>query len=124
MDPGFVEEVVAALLEGGYIDDAAFARRFAEDRRNLDQWGAERIERRLKELGVDRELIAGRASATGEHDELGGRVRAARAPLPGCRPRRRATSSARSASSSARATTSSWRTTPCAATREAEDRTN
>jgi regulatory protein len=69
VDPGFVEEVVAALLEGGYLDDAAFARRFAEDRRNLDQWGADRIERRLKELGVDRQLIAA-AVAEGGHDEL------------------------------------------------------
>ena len=68
-DPGLVEEVVAALLEGGYVDDAAFAQRFAEDRRNLDQWGADRIERRLTELGVDRHLIQA-AVAAGEHDEL------------------------------------------------------
>jgi regulatory protein len=69
VDPGFVEEVVAALLEGGYVDDAKFAARFAEDRRNLDQWGADRIERRLQELGVDRHLIQGAVGA-GEHDEL------------------------------------------------------
>ena len=68
-DPALVEEVVAALLEGGYVDDAAFARRFAEDRRNLDQWGADRIERRLLELGVDRHLIQA-AVGEGEHDEL------------------------------------------------------
>jgi regulatory protein len=68
-DPALVEEVVAALLEGGYVDDAAFAQRFAEDRRNLDQWGADRIERRLLELGVDRHLIQA-AIAAGEHDEL------------------------------------------------------
>jgi len=68
-DPAFVEEVVAALLDGGYVDDAAFARRFAEDRRNLDQWGADRIERRLLELGVDRHLIR-EAVGEGEHDEL------------------------------------------------------
>jgi regulatory protein len=69
VDPVFVEEVVAALLEGGYVDDAAFARRFAEDRRNLDAWGAERIERRLSELGVPRHLIR-EAVGEGEHDEL------------------------------------------------------
>ncbi|MDA0165089.1 RecX family transcriptional regulator [Solirubrobacter ginsenosidimutans] len=67
--PAFVEEVVAALLEGGYVDDATFARRFAEDRRNLDAWGSDRIERRLLELGVDRALIA-EAVGVGEHDEL------------------------------------------------------
>jgi regulatory protein len=68
-DPALVEEVVAALLEGGYVDDAAFAQRFAEDRRNLDRWGADRIERRLLDLGVDRHLIHA-AIAAGEHDEL------------------------------------------------------
>src|SRR5439155_343804 len=42
----------------GYVDDRRFARQFAEDRRRLDSWGSDRIERRLRELGVDRELIA------------------------------------------------------------------
>jgi regulatory protein len=87
-DPGLVEEVVAALLEGGYVDDAAFARRFAEDRRNLDQWGADRIERRLLELGVDRHLIR-EAVGEGEHDELGAacELLARRFPAPPETPR-------------------------------------
>jgi regulatory protein len=50
--------VVAELVDGGFIDDAAFARRFAEDRRRLDAWGAERIERRLRALGVAPEHVA------------------------------------------------------------------
>ena len=69
-----MEEVVAALVEGGYLDDAEFARRFVEDRRNLDRWGSERIERRLNELGVDREEIraalAGGGGDDDGHDEL------------------------------------------------------
>jgi regulatory protein len=69
VDPALVEEVVAVLLEGGYLDDAAFARRFAEDRRNLDGWGAERIERRLGALGVDGAHVRA-ALAGGGHDEL------------------------------------------------------
>jgi regulatory protein len=87
-DPALVEEVVAALLEGGYVDDAAFAQRFAEDRRNLDQWGADRIERRLLELGVDRQLIQA-AVAAGEHDELAaaGELLARRFPQPPETPR-------------------------------------
>jgi regulatory protein len=71
-DPELVEEVVAALLEGKYLDDAAFAVRFAEDRRNLDGWGSDRIERRLAELGVGRAEIRA-AIEHGEdsgHDEL------------------------------------------------------
>ena len=72
IDPALVEEVVAALLEGRYLDDAAFARRFAADRRNLDGWGAERIERRLAELGVDRAEIRAALDLGEEagHDEL------------------------------------------------------
>ena len=52
------EAAIAELLDYGYLDDARYARVFAEDRRNLDQWGAERIARTLRERGVDRELIA------------------------------------------------------------------
>jgi regulatory protein len=61
--------VVDELLEGGYIDDAAYARRFADDRRRLDGWGAERIERRLRVLGVAGAAIAA-ALGDGDHDEL------------------------------------------------------
>ena len=52
------DAAVAELVRMGYLDDARYARAFAEDRRALDAWGPERIERRLLELGVDREHIA------------------------------------------------------------------
>ena len=56
------EDLAEAAIEGlvaqGYVDDARFARQFAEDRRRLDSWGGERIERRLRELGVGRADIA------------------------------------------------------------------
>ena len=61
-----IDEVVAA----GYLDDADFARRFAEDRRRLDRWGNERIARELDRRGVGQEFVA---RALGEHtpeDEL------------------------------------------------------
>jgi regulatory protein len=91
VDPALVEEVVAALLEGRYLDDEAFAQRFAEDRRNLDGWGAERIERRLTELGVDRAYIrAALAAGEGEgHDELAAacELLARRFPVPPETPR-------------------------------------
>lgn len=52
------EAAIAELEQQGYVDDARFARRFAEDRRRLDAWGSDRIERRLRELGVGRAEIA------------------------------------------------------------------
>ena len=57
--------VLDELLDGGFVDDAQYAQRFADDRRRLDAWGAERIERRLRELGVAPEHIA---AAIGEQD--------------------------------------------------------
>jgi regulatory protein len=65
VEPEAIETVVGELVEQGYLDDAGFARRFAEDRRRLDAWGAERIRRKLLQLGVDRDLIA---AAVGEQD--------------------------------------------------------
>ena len=54
----------------GYLDDARYARTFAEDRRNLDGWGAERIERRLLALGVGREHVAAALGDREGGDEL------------------------------------------------------
>jgi regulatory protein len=57
VEPATIDEAVAELHEQGYLDDARFAKRFAEDRRTLDAWGAERIERRLRDAGVGAEHI-------------------------------------------------------------------
>lgn len=56
--PATIDEAVAELERAGYLDDADYARRFAEDRRTLDSWGPDRIERRLVELGVEPGLVA------------------------------------------------------------------
>jgi regulatory protein len=52
-----IEAVVEELSEQGYLDDAGYALRFAEDRARLDGWGADRIERKLMQHGVEREHI-------------------------------------------------------------------
>jgi regulatory protein len=52
-----IEEVIALLAEAGAIDDASFARRYAEDKRSLAGWGPERIARSLEGRGVAREHI-------------------------------------------------------------------
>ncbi len=55
---GEIENAIDELRALGQVDDARFARLFAQDRRELDGWGHERIANRLLELGVERELIA------------------------------------------------------------------
>ena len=52
------DRAVAEIAEQGYLDDARYAQRFVEDRVNLDGWGSDRIERKLVELGVEREHIS------------------------------------------------------------------
>jgi regulatory protein len=57
-DAAVVDQAVAILAEQGAVDDARFARLFVQDKRELEDWGAERIRRGLLARGVDRELIA------------------------------------------------------------------
>ncbi len=70
IEPTEVQVVVGELVEGGWLDDADYARRFTEDRRHLDGWGSERIERRLLALGVDREHVDAAVGARPDGDEL------------------------------------------------------
>jgi regulatory protein len=52
-----IEAALGELAESGYLDDARYAQRFAEDRRELDGWGAERIAQKLASVGVAREHV-------------------------------------------------------------------
>lgn len=70
VEPGAIEQVLSELEARGYVDDAAYARRFAEDRRRLDAWGSDRIEQRLRALGVDGEHIAAALGDHGGQEEL------------------------------------------------------
>jgi len=65
-----VEPAIATLSGQGYLDDARFARLFAQDKRELEQWGEERIERALVGRGIDRELIRGALEETAREPEL------------------------------------------------------
>jgi regulatory protein len=61
-------EAVAALTEQGYLDDVRFARLFVGDKRELEQWGAERIRRGLLARGVERELVDNAVGEVGEEE--------------------------------------------------------
>jgi regulatory protein len=70
IDAEVVDEAIAELTRQGYLDDARYAHRFAEDRRTIDAWGAERIERRLLAVGVEPALIAAAIGERGAAEEL------------------------------------------------------
>ncbi len=72
--PDDVELVIGELAEGGYLDDAEYARRFTDDRRRLDGWGSERIGRRLRELGVEPGHIAAALGDVDGEEELSAAV--------------------------------------------------
>jgi regulatory protein len=70
IDERLATEAVATLIEQDCIDDSRFARLFTQDKRELEQWGAERIRRDLRTRGVDRELIEATLAAFADETEL------------------------------------------------------
>jgi regulatory protein len=66
VEPDTIEQTVAELSTQAYLDDARFARRFVEDRRTLDHWGNERIERKLLSSGVELALVTAALHGTTE----------------------------------------------------------
>jgi regulatory protein len=87
------DEVVAHLLETEVLDDARFASRYAEDKRELSGWGGERIRAALLERGVapaDVEAALGGEGAEAELDRAVSLLRARGAPLEDERDRSRA----------------------------------
>jgi regulatory protein len=51
-----IDPAVQTFAEQGFLNDERFARLFVSDKRELEQWGSERIRRGLLTRGVDREL--------------------------------------------------------------------
>lgn len=72
-DDQAVADAIARLTADGLLDDVAFARSYVADKRRMDGWGAERIRRGLRELGVgsgvvDEALSEGADEETSELD--------------------------------------------------------
>ena len=65
-----IDAAIAELVRAGHVDDARYARVFAEDRRALDGWGPERIERGLRAAGVDGAQIAAAIGMRDAGEEL------------------------------------------------------
>lgn len=68
VEPDTIDAALQQLERERYVDDARFARQFADDKRLLDEWGADRIERRLLALGVPAGLVR---DAVAERDRSG-----------------------------------------------------
>jgi regulatory protein len=71
VEPDAIEAAVEELSASGFLDDARYAVRFAEDKRELAQWGSERIARELTRRGVAAELIEAALCDRSEQAELG-----------------------------------------------------
>jgi regulatory protein len=82
VEPDVADAAVAELERQGYLDDARYARRFAEDRRTVDAWGTERIERRLLAAGIDPALISASLGEREAAEELEAAVAVLRRRFP------------------------------------------
>lgn len=83
-----INGAVRVLIGHGYLDDARFARLFAQDKRELEQWGSDRIARALLARGLEPELVEAALEATRTELELERAVGVLRRRFPS-RPRDR-----------------------------------
>jgi len=51
------EKAIATLVDQGYLDDARFVRLFVQDKRELEEWGSDRIRQALLARGVGAYLV-------------------------------------------------------------------
>ena len=115
VEPAAVDDAVAELIEAGFLDDARYARRFAEDKRELERWGTERIARDLRRRGVGPEQVEAAVAAQDRDTEP--RPRSCCSPRASpSRPRTTASATAPGASSYAAATSPSSPTRRSAST--------
>lgn len=65
-----IESAINRLIEDGAVDDERFAKRFAEDKRELRGWGPDRIREGLAGRGLDRALIEAALAGDGRETQL------------------------------------------------------
>ncbi|MGH2952603.1 MAG: regulatory protein RecX [Solirubrobacterales bacterium] len=65
-----IETALALLTELGELGDERFARRYAEDKRELSGWGAERIRVALLARGVDHDAIEAALAGDSASDQI------------------------------------------------------
>jgi len=70
VEPEAIGHALSELAEAGFLDDERFAERFAEDKRGIERWGRERIERDLLRRGVPSGLARAAVAGQGRETEL------------------------------------------------------
>ena len=70
VEPEAIDTVIGELRESGVLDDARYAERFTEDRRELSGWGPERIAQDLSRRGIPGEVIEPALASRSRDDEL------------------------------------------------------
>ena len=68
--PEAIDDAVEELETTGFLDDARYAIQFAEDKRDLEQWGTDRIARDLRRRGIAPQLIDAAVSSHSRDSEL------------------------------------------------------
>jgi regulatory protein len=89
-----IDASVQTLVDQGYLDDSRYAQMFVADKRELEQWGNDRIRLRLQARGIDRDLVQAALLEVSDEDADGELERALgvlrrRFPQPPCDRRER-----------------------------------
>jgi regulatory protein len=89
-----IDASVQTLVDQGYLDDSRYAQMFVADKRELEQWGNDRIRLRLQARGIDRDLVQAALLEVSDEDAAGELERALgvlrrRFPQPPCDRRER-----------------------------------
>jgi regulatory protein len=70
VEPEAIDAAVAELEQAGFLDDARFAQRLADDKRTLERWGTERIERELRRRAVPLDVVEATLAGRDREGEL------------------------------------------------------
>jgi regulatory protein len=70
VQPEAIQDAVTELEDTGFLDDARYAMQFAEDKRELERWGSERIAQDLRRRGIAPQLIDAAVSTQSRDSEL------------------------------------------------------
>ena len=82
VEPEAIEGAVEELKASGLLDDARYAQRFADDKRALERWGAERIARDLRKRGIAPEHVERAVAGQDRKAEVDAALELLRARFP------------------------------------------